>query len=69
VSRRQPQNNAALVQALVDANVEFIVIGGVDPPWRVAGHRRSRHRSSAEPRIGRWRWSFRAIEGRESREL
>jgi hypothetical protein len=29
VNRKQPQNNAALVRALVDANVEFIVIGGV----------------------------------------
>lgn len=29
MSRKQPQNNAALVRALVDANVEFIVIGGV----------------------------------------
>lgn len=29
MSRRQPQNNAALVRALVDAKVEFIVIGGV----------------------------------------
>lgn len=29
MSRRNAQNNAALVRALVDANVEFIVIGGV----------------------------------------
>jgi hypothetical protein len=29
VSRKHPQNNTALVRALVDARVEFIVIGGV----------------------------------------
>lgn len=29
MSRKHPQNNAALVRALVEANVEFIVIGGV----------------------------------------
>jgi hypothetical protein len=29
VNRKHPQNNAALVTALVAANVEFIVIGGV----------------------------------------
>ena len=29
MNRRYPQNNAALVGALVEANVEFMVIGGV----------------------------------------
>lgn len=29
MNRKHPQNNAALVDALVEANVEFIVIGGV----------------------------------------
>lgn len=29
MNRKHPQNNAALVRALVEANVEFIVIGGV----------------------------------------
>lgn len=29
MNRRHPQNNAALVRALIEAEVEFIVIGGV----------------------------------------